>query len=340
MARAMWRGAIQFGLITIPLKLYLATEAKGISFNMLHGACGTRIQMKTWCPNEDIAIPRTDTVKGYEYAKGQYVTITDQDLEAVPLKTVRSIEIQQFVPAVEAAQATRFVKQAYYIEPDAVARRAFYLLKAVLAEEGLVAICKIVLKDREQLAALDPYGPTMLLTTLYWPDEIRDTGELDLPESTVDVKPAERAMAKQLVSAMTGEFEPEEYRDDYRDALMSVIEAKIGGVEPAEPAPEAPSANVVDLMAALEASLAAAKAAKAEAPVAAADGTARRRKAADTAQPEAPVEAAAGRNGHARDEAIAELPKKAASARRSRARADEEAEEAAATPKVARRKSA
>ena len=199
MARAMWKGAIQFGLVTIPVKLYLATESKGISFNMLHKDDLSRIQMKIWCPVEDEPISRADTVKGYEYAPGEYVVITDEDLENVPLKTVRSIEIEQFTKAERDDAAVRFVKSAYYLEPDKVGRKAFYLLKSVLEEEGLTAICKVVIKDREALAALDPFGDTMLLTTLHWPDEIRSTGELDLGDEEYEFKPAELAMAKQLV---------------------------------------------------------------------------------------------------------------------------------------------
>src|SRR6478752_4962602 len=237
-ARAMWKGAIQFGLVTIPVKLYLATESDyTIRFNMLHEKDKSRIQMKTWCPVEDEPISRADTVKGYEYAPGEYVVITDEDLEKVPLKTVRSIEIEQFAKTDDEDSNTRFVKQAYYVEPDKIGRKPFYLLRSVLQEEGLTAICKVVIKDREALAALDPFAETMLLTTLHWPDEIRSTKELDLPDEEPEFKPAELAMARQLVSAMTGEFEPEKYHDEYREALMQVIDAKVEGHAPAAPAP-------------------------------------------------------------------------------------------------------
>ena len=262
MARAMWKGAIQFGLVTIPVKLYLATESKGISFNMLHKTDLSRIQMKVWCPVEDEPISRSDTVKGFEYAPGEYVVVTDEDLERVPLKTVRSIEIEQFTKAERDDAAVRFVKSAYYLEPDKVGRKAFNLLKSVLAEDGLTAICKVVIKDREALAALDPFGDTMLLTTLHWPDEIRATDELDLGDEKYEFKPAELAMAKQLVSSMTGDFEPEKYHDEYRDALMKVIEAKIEGTEPEAIEQPEEGGNLVDLMAALEASVKATKAAR------------------------------------------------------------------------------
>jgi DNA end-binding protein Ku len=291
MARSMWKGAIQFGLVTIPVKLYLATESKGVSFNMLHDECHGRIQMKTYCPTDEVYIERGDTVRGYEVAPGQYVVVTDEDLAAVPLKTVRSIEIEQFVPVDAAAETTRFVKQAYYLEPEPVARKAFYLLKQVRAERGLRAIAKIVLRDREQLAAIDPFSSTMLLSTLYWPDEVRGVGELALPESEVEVKPAERAMAEQLIDAMAGEFDPAAYHDEYREALLDIIEAKAAGAEIAEPA-AAPAARVTDLMAALEASVAAAKASRAgAAPQTIAEAKARPARRAPASKPAAEAEA-------------------------------------------------
>src|SRR5215208_2686828 len=252
----MWKGAIQFGLVTIPVKLYVATESRaGVSFHMLHEEDLSRIQMKIFCPVEEEIIPRSDTVKGYEYAPDKYVVMTDEDLEKLPLKTVRSIEIEQFVDANEASTNTKFVKQAYYIEPDRVGRKAFSLLKEVLADKGLTAICKIVIRDREVLAALDPFENTMLLSTLYWPDEIRALSELDLPDEEAEIKPAEKKMAAQLIEAMTGEFDPAEYRDEYREALMQVIESKIEGRETVEiEAPEEPT-KLADLMAALQASV-------------------------------------------------------------------------------------
>jgi DNA end-binding protein Ku len=283
----MWKGAIQFGLVTIPVKLYLATESDyTIRFNMLHEKDLSRIQMKTWCPVEDKPISRADTVKGYEYSPGEYVVITDEDLEKVPLKTVRSIEIEQFTKADdEEAEKTRFVKQAYYVEPDKIGRKPFYLLRSVLQEEGLKAICKVVIKDREALASLDPFADTMLLTTLHWPDEIRATSELDLPDEDYDFKPAELAMARQLVSAMTGEFNASEYKDEYRDALMQVIESKIEGHEVKAPEPVEEGGKLIDLMAALEASVNAAKAARsADKPVSVAEAKKARAGKAATAE--------------------------------------------------------
>src|SRR5512143_2066535 len=297
-ARAMWKGAIQFGLVTIPVKLYVATESRaGVSFNMLHAEDLSRIQMKIFCPVEEEIISRSDTVKGYEYAPDKYVVITDEDLEKLPLKTVRSIEIEQFVDAAQAQGNTKFVKQAYYIEPDRVGRKAFALLKEVLQDKGLTAICKIVIRDREALAALDPFENTMLLSTLYWPDEIRALGELDIPDEEPEIKPAEKRMATALIEAMTGEFDPAQYRDEYREALMQVIESKIEGRDTVEVAPAEEPTKRVDLMAALQASVKAAaeaRAAKAGKPESVEEAKARRAarssskaKAADEADSEA-----------------------------------------------------
>ena len=257
MARSMWRGAIQFGLVTIPVKLYLATESSSIGFNLLHASCLNRIQMKVYCPYHDEVIPRSETVRGYEWSKGKYVVVTEEDIDAVPLKTMRAIEIEMFVPASRESGA-QFVKQAYYLEPEDVGAKAFYLLKTVLADEGKSAICKIVLKDREQLAALNPFSSTMLLTTLHWPDEVRSMEELNLPEEQMEIKPAERKMAEQLVASMTGEFDADDYHDEYRSALMAVIEAKVAGEQPVAAAKAEPT-KITDLMAALEASVAAAR---------------------------------------------------------------------------------
>ena len=309
MARAMWKGAIQFGLVTIPVKLYTATESgKTISFHMLHKKDLSRIQMKVFCPEEEEVIDRKDTVRGYEYAPDQYVVITDEDLETVPLKTVRTIEIQQFVEREsDDAHQTRFVERAYYVEPDPIGRKAFALLRSVLAEKDLTAIAKVVIKDREDLAALDPFGPTMLLTTIKWPDEIRAVSELDLPTDEPEFKPAERKMAEQLVAAMTSEFNPDEYRDEYREALMKVIEAKVEGSDTFTRQEPEEATNLVDLMAALEASVAATKRAR--------DGKGK------------PVSVAEARE-RAKDREAEGEPAKAKAAPRRRPASEDEAEEA------------
>ena len=176
----------------------------------------------------------------------------------MPLKTVRAIEIEMFINASREAEGVQFVKQAYYLEPEKIGAKAFYLLKSVLAEQNKTAISKIVLKDREQLAALNPHSKTMLLTTLHWPDEVRSVEELSLPEDEIEIKASEKKMAEQLVASMTGEFNADEYADNYREALMAVIEKKVAGEKP-EPSARAEPTNITDLMAALEASVSAAR---------------------------------------------------------------------------------
>jgi len=325
----MWKGAIQFGLVTIPIKLYTATESDyAIRFNMLHETDLSRIQMKVWCPEDEKVISRGDTVKGYEYAPDQYIVITDEDLEKVPLKTVRSIEIEQFAPRDDTTrQHAQFTKQAYYIEPDKIGRKAFYLLRQVLEDKELTAICKVVIRDREALAALDPFEDTMLLTTLHWPDEIRATSELDLPAEEFDFKPAERKMAEQLVEAMTDTFDPSRYKDEYREALLQVINAKVEGVEIATPEPAAESTNIVDLMKLLEASVKAAtdvKTAGSPEPVSVAD--------AKKERASRPAKAKAEANGAATSAASK------ATTRKTAAKADED--EAADARPARRRKTA
>jgi DNA end-binding protein Ku len=276
---------------------------------MLHAKDLSRIQMKVWCPVDEKVISRSDTVKGYEWAPDQYVVITDEDLEKVPLKTVRAIEIEQFTKADDEEDGNvKFVKQAYYIEPDKIGRKAFYLLKSVLEEEGLTAICKVVIKDREALAALDPFGKTLILTTLHWPDEIRALGDLELPEEEYEFKPAEKAMAKQLVAAMTGEFEPQKYKDEYRDALMKIIEQKVEGKEIVEPAPVEETGKLIDLMAALEASVSAAKSARSgKTPVSVADAKKERAgRPAAKGSAKKPARGAAARKGGKADEELEE----------------------------------
>lgn len=293
MPRSMWRGSIAFGLVTIPVKLYVATEEKRVSFNMLHAEDNSRISMKIFCAAEEREISRSDTVKGYEIAPGRYVTVTEEDLESIPLATVRAIEVEKFVPASGDGSPSSFVKGAYWVEPDPAGRRPYYLLQGVLAERGLSAVVKVVLREREQLARLDPFGPGLLLATLHWPDEVRSQADLDLPDELPTFKPAELAMANTLVDAMLGEFDPAEYRDSYREALLELIEAKDAG-EAIVPQPAAASGPLGDLMAALEASIAQVRETQRTAPVrevaqpaATAEGARTRRASASRPKPAA-----------------------------------------------------
>jgi DNA end-binding protein Ku len=269
--RSMWRGAIQFGLVTIPVRMYLATETHGgLEFHLLHAGTGEgerfrpclrRIRMQTHCP-EHGDITRNEIVRGYEYEKDRYVVIGEEDLEKVPLQTVRAITIDKFVASERGDYATTFVKQVYYLEPEPVGRKAFRLVREVLEDTGLQAVCKVALRDRETLAGIDPFGRTLMLSTLYWPDEVRHAAGLDLPDDDAAPKPAELAMARHLIEAMTGEFDPADYHDAYRDALMEVIQAKIDGKEVTAAEPSAPAKGLEDLMAVLQESVEQARAAR------------------------------------------------------------------------------
>lgn len=323
MPRAMWRGAIQFGLVTIPVRLFAATESRaGLSFNMLHEEDSKRIQMKVHCPDHG-EIKRSDTVRGYEWSKGQFVVMEEADFEAVPLKTVRSIEIEQFVPARRDRGGAAFVKQSYYIEPEPVGRKAFHLLKEVLSDSELQAVCKIVLKDREQLAALDPFGPTMLLSTLYWPDEVRDVADLDIPAEEAEFKKSELDMARQLVAALSGEFDASRYRDEYREALLKIIDAKVAGQPIEAPEPELESSKLTDLMAVLEASVAAAR------------GSAEDAEASDATPAEEPVSVDTARKARAKKGKT-----KAAASKAKGSTGKSAASKSASTTATRRRKSA
>jgi DNA end-binding protein Ku len=256
--RSIWKGAIQFGLVTIPVKLYTATESEAtVSLNMLHATDLSRIQMKVFCPVDNAIIERADTVKGYEYAPGAYAVLSEADLASVKVPSLKTIEIKQFVP--KGATATRFVEKAYYLEPEPVGRKVYALLQAVLTSKDLTAIAKIAIRDRESLASIEAIDGCLLLTTLQWPDEVRPPLDLG-PEP--ELKEAELRMGEQLVGAMTDEFDPSLYVDSYKEALVALIDAKVAGAPIPSPVAER-AAPTIDLMEALQASVAIAKEAKA-----------------------------------------------------------------------------
>jgi DNA end-binding protein Ku len=254
----MWRGAISFGMVAIPVRLYLATESKSVSFRMLCPHDGEPIKLKRYCPAEDREINWNEAVRGFEVAKDEYVPIDDSDLDRLPLPSAQTIEIVEFVEDSE-IEAGLFVKQAYYLEPEKVGLKPYYLLKKTLEKTGRVAIAKLALRDREHLVRISIHGAGLLLNTLHWPDEIRDVSELNLPESEVQISPRELEMAETLVDSLAAHFDPSRHHDQYREALLAVVEEKLGKRELKRPAPAEP-AKVADLMAALKASVEAAKA--------------------------------------------------------------------------------
>jgi DNA end-binding protein Ku len=262
MPRPIWKGAITFGMISIPVKLFGATESKDIAFNNLHKTCKSRLKQKRWCPVDDREVFQDELVKGYEYTKDQYVEITDEDLEALPVPSKHTIELTSFVKQAQIDPV--YFERTYYLEPDQIGVKPYALLLKALREKQVSAVAKIALRNRESLCVLRASDHDLLmLETLYYPDEIRTADLAPTPE--VAVSQPELAMALTLVEMLEEPFDPKKYRDEYRVAMLDMIEAKRSGQE-VVPTPEAPLPKTVDLMAALKASLEAAKKSKTSAP--------------------------------------------------------------------------
>jgi DNA end-binding protein Ku len=254
MARAIWSGSISFGMVSIPVKLFGATESKDISFNLLHATCGTRLQQRRWCPTDEVDVPWSDIARGYEYAKGQYVILTDEDFERLPLPSKHTIELSSFVEEKEIDPI--FYERGYYLEPAERAEKPYALLLKALEQRGLTAIATITIRKKEQLCAIRAHAGTILLETLYYPDEIRAERDMDL--SGVKVSDRELEMAFTLIDIFRKPFDPSEYHDHYRDALAELIEAKLEGKQVVK-APTARETGVLDLADALKRSVEAAK---------------------------------------------------------------------------------
>jgi len=255
MPRAMWKGAISFGLVTIPVAVYPATEEKTLRFNQLHDEDGGRIRYKRVCEKDGEEVTFEHIVKGYEVEKDRYVVLTDEDLNAIPVESSRAIDIHRFVDLDEIDPV--MFKKSYYLVPEETGAKAYSLLREAMADDGRVGIAKVSFRDKEHLAALRFKDEAFVLETMYWPDEIReaDFGGVDV---SAKVRGQELEMAKQLIESLSGDWNPEEYSDEYREAMLQIVEAKLNGQEIEVVAPE-PTAKVVDLMAALKASVAAAK---------------------------------------------------------------------------------
>ena len=255
MPRSMWKGAISFGLVTIPVSVYPATEEKTLRFNQLHDEDGGRIRMKRTCSVDGEEVGFDHIVKGYEYEKDRYVVLTDEDFDKVPVESSRAIDIVQFVDLEEIDPM--LYKKSYYLVPEETGAKAYALLREALTQEGKVGVAKVSFRDKEHLAALRFKDDAFVLETMYWPDEIRavDFGGMDVEAK---VRPQELEMAKTLIENLTSEWAPEQFTDEYREALMRIVEAKIAGEE-IEVVEAEPTAKVVDLMEALKASVAAAK---------------------------------------------------------------------------------
>jgi DNA end-binding protein Ku len=242
--------------VTIPVSVYPATEEKTLRFNQIHAKDGGRIKMKRTCSIDGEEVPYEEIVKGYEYEKDKYVVLTDDDFDAVPVESSRAIDIVQFVDLEEIDPM--MYKKSYYLSPEETGAKAYALLREALAQENKVGIAKVSFRDKEHLAALRFRDDAFVLETMYWPDEIRamDFGGVDVTK--VKVRDQELDMAKSLIESLTGAWSPEQFTDDYRVAMLGIVEKKIAGEEIEIVAAE-PTAKVVDLMEALKASVAAAK---------------------------------------------------------------------------------
>jgi len=262
--RAIWKGAVSFGLVSIGVRLYSATEEKDIRFHQVHVTDGGRIRYKRVCEVDGEEVPYDDIAKGYDLGGGEMVPLTDEDFADLPLTTSHAIEVLEFVPA-EQVDPMLYAK-AYYLEPEGTATKPYALLRNALTEVDRVAIVKVALRQREQLATLRVKDNVLVLNTMLWPDEVR-TPNFDFLDEDITVRPQELAMAESLIDSMAGDFAPEAYTDNYREALQQVIDAKVEGREiVAPPEEEAAPSAAVDLMAALRASVERAKAARGEAP--------------------------------------------------------------------------
>jgi DNA end-binding protein Ku len=299
--RSMWKGAISFGLVMIPVKLYAATEQKDIAFRQVHRDDGGRIRFRRVCSLDGAEVPYEDVAKGFELPGGEMVVLTDEDMADLPLASSKSIEVMHFTPADQLDPI--LFNRSYYVEPEAAGVRAYALLRDALERSGRIAIAQVALRQRESLATLRTRDGVLVLETLLWPDEVRgaDFGFLD---EDVEVRSQELRMATSLIDSMTVDFDPGEYHDRYREALQELVTAKIEGrdvVQPGEPAAPAASTSLAD---ALKASLAAARGDQPDKPK---SDTGTKRAASSTRAPKKPA-AAKDKAADADTEADAEKP--------------------------------
>lgn len=252
MLQTIWKGAITFGLVSIPIRLHAATEHKDIKFRYLHVKCNTPLKYQRICPYCNEEVFGEDIVRGYEYEKNRFVIIDEEDLEKIPHNMSKTIDILHFV---ELAQIDPiYFDRTYFLSPDKVGQRAYNLLHRAMKETGKIAIAKIVIREKEYLAALRVYDRLLVMETMYYPDEIRTVGSVPGLAEDTNIKEKELEIATTLINNLATDFEPEKYHDTYREALSEVIQAKIAGKEVTAPKPP-DQEKIVDLMEALKASI-------------------------------------------------------------------------------------
>src|SRR3984957_444967 len=259
--RSIWAGAISFGMVVIPVKLYAATEQRDVAFRQVHQEDGGRIQFRRFCSLDGNEVPYADVAKGYELATGDVVVLTDDDMKELPLATAHRIDVQHFAPSGQLDPI--LANKAYYLEPEPAGVRAYMLFRDALERSGRVAVAKVAIRQREALAAVRVRDGVLVLETLLWPDEVR-TPDFKFLDEDVEVRSQELKMAASLIDTMTEDFDPGAYKDAYRDALEKLVQAKIEGNELVRPvgptAPEGKAGGPADLAETLRASVEAAKA--------------------------------------------------------------------------------
>jgi len=247
-------GTISFGLVSIPVRLYTATSSHNVSFNLLHAKCGSRIRQQTFCPVDNTVVDRSELERGYEFAKDQYVRVSDDELKSMEGEASKVIDITEFVPLAQVDPI--YFERTYYLGADKGGEKAYRLLSDALAQSERVALAKFVMRGKESLVLIRPAQGGLMLHTMYFADEIRDFGEVDKGNSA-KVRDNELKLALQLVDGLAAdEFEPQKYEDEYLQRVQAMIQKKVEGQEVTVAAAAAPRAQVIDLMEALKESLA------------------------------------------------------------------------------------
>ncbi|MHB1911845.1 MAG: non-homologous end joining protein Ku [Acidimicrobiales bacterium] len=264
MARPIWSGSISFGLVNVPVKLFTAVRKKNVRFHQLHAADGARIQQKRVCSADGEEVAYEDLVKGYELYPGQYVVIDPDELDDLDPETTQTIDIEDFVDLAEIDPL--FYDASYYLVPDVRGTKAYRLLLDAMRDSGRVGIARVVMRTKQYLCAVRPVGEALVLTTMNFADEVVTEDEMEGLPGEQEATDRELKMAGALIDSLTTEWQPERYKDTYRERVLELIEAKSEGQELVSQPSAGPSAPLVDLMAALEASLKAPRAGRETAP--------------------------------------------------------------------------
>ncbi|HEU5190028.1 MAG TPA: Ku protein [Methylomirabilota bacterium] len=247
-------GTISFGLVSIPVKLYSAAVSQNVAFNMLHAKCGSRIKQQTFCPVDQTTVERNELVRGYEFAKDQYVRVTDEELKSLEGEDSKVIDIAEFVPLDQVDPI--YFEKTYYLGPDKGGDKAYRLLAETMAKTDRVAVARYIMRGKESLVLIRPAQDGLMLHTMYFADEVRDFGEIEKGKSA-KIAEREGELARKLVDELsTDEFKPDQYKDEYRERVLEMVNKKVEGKEVTLAASEAPRSQVIDLMDALKESLA------------------------------------------------------------------------------------